>query len=100
MNGRGRYDGAETATVPTSDGLGGTRDVAYLIPRVPPATAPATMARHQVVPDDRLDLLAARYLGDPAAGWRIADANTALDPDEVAGPDAEGRVIVIPAPGL
>ncbi|MFJ8579368.1 hypothetical protein [Micromonospora sp. NPDC093277] len=101
MAGHSRYDGAQPATVVVDDGAGGLREVAYLLTRVPldPATTPV-VAWHRVVPDDRLDLLAARYLGDPAAAWRICDANLALDPDALVGPDAEGRVIAIPGPGV
>jgi hypothetical protein len=95
-----RYDGAYTATVVVDDGTGGVREVAYLLTRVPPEPGAIPVAlRLRVVPDDRLDLLAARYLGDPGAAWRICDANAALDPDALVGPDAEGRIIAIPAPG-
>jgi nucleoid-associated protein YgaU len=48
---------------------------------------------HRVVAGDRLDLLAARYFGDPLQFWRIADANPASSPDELLEP---GRVLVIP----
>ena len=51
-------------------------------------------------PDDRIDLVADRYLGDPQAWWRICDANAALDPDALIGPDNEGRVIVIGVPRM
>jgi hypothetical protein len=96
-----RYDRAETATVTVDDGTGGVREVAFLLTRVPPDPAAVIpLAWHRVVPGDRLDLLAARYLGDPAAAWRIADANLALDPDDLVGPEAEGSVVVIPAPGV
>jgi hypothetical protein len=101
MAGRSRYSGATTDTVVADDGGGGTREVAYLLTRVPldpAATAP--LAWHRVAPDDRLDLLATRYLGDPAAAWRICDANFALDPDALIGPDAASRVVVIPVPGV
>jgi len=45
------------------------------------------------VAGDRLDLLAARYFGDPLQYWRIADANPAPSPDELLEP---GRVLIIP----
>jgi nucleoid-associated protein YgaU len=48
---------------------------------------------HRVVAGDRLDLLAARYFGDPLQFWRIADANPARSPDELLEP---GRVLIIP----
>ena len=101
MAGRSRYDGARTATVEIDDGRGGRREVVYLLTRTPldpGATTP--FAWHRVAADDRLDLLASRYLGDPAAFWRICDANLALDPDELVGPDAEGAVVVVPTPGV
>jgi hypothetical protein len=101
MPGASRYEGAAVDTNVVDDGSGGLREVAYLLTRVPgdPATTVA-MAWHRVIPGDRLDLLATRYLGDPAAAWRIADANLALDPDGLVAPDAEGRIVVIPAPGM
>lgn len=96
MTTRGRYDGLPTATLRI-----GEREVAYVPGRTPiaPAASPP-VAWHRVRPDDRLDLLAARYLGDPGAAWRIADANLALDPDALVGAEGEGRVIAIPGPGV
>ena len=100
MPGRNRYEQAEQARVTVPDGLGGTREVAYLLPRALPDPATTiAMGWHRVGPDDRVDTVAARYLGDPAAFWRICDANLAVDPDALVGPDAEGAVIVIPVPG-
>ena len=73
------------------------------------------LATHRVGADDRLDVIAGRYLGDPTAFWRIGDANDALDPDELVAPDAEGRLrfalveqmeevegrlLVVPVPGV
>ena len=40
-----------------------------------------------MVQGDRLDLLAARLLGDAELWWRIADANPELDPEELTRPD-------------
>jgi hypothetical protein len=101
MSARSRYAGTPVATVVVHDDDGRDREVAYLLTRVPadPATT-ATLDWHRVVPGDRLDLLATRHLGDPAAAWRIADANLALDPDALVAPDAAGRVVVIPVPGV
>lgn len=60
----------------------------------PRNTAPTQIElRHRVAPGDRLDLLAARYYGDPLAYWRIVDANPALTPDELLEP---GRALRIP----
>ena len=109
MLGASRYDDVEvtTTTVPdagsrsttTGDATPTTREVRYLRRRQPPAapTQPP-VARHRVADDDRLDLLAARYLGDPLAAWRIADANAALDPLAVTA--TPGDVVVVPTPEL
>lgn len=98
--GRSRYEGLPTASVVVDDGGGGVREVAYLLTRTPPdprGTIP--LAWHRVVRSDRLDLVAARYLGDPSAFWTVCDANLALDPDALVAQDAEGSVLVVPVPG-
>ena len=41
----------------------------------------STVAQHTVKQGDRLDLLAAKYLGDPLMFWLICDANGAIRPD-------------------
>lgn len=99
MAGRSRYDGVEVASVLVPDGAGGVRDVPYLAARTPqdPATV-LPLAWHRVAGDDRIDLVADRYLGDPQAWWRICDANAAMDPAALAGPANEGAVIVIGVP--
>ncbi len=100
----GRYTRCQTAVLATDPalasrpGAGDDVGVAYLLPRAVPMTPPTLLARHRVEPGDRLDLLAAHYIGDPDAAWRIADANTALDPDELVGPDAVDRSLLVPAP--
>ena len=95
--GASRYDGVEVATTEVPDGAGGDREVRYLRHRRPPASATlAPLARHRVAEDDRLDLIAARYLGDPLAFWRVADANEALDPQALTA--TPGDVLLIPTP--
>jgi hypothetical protein len=75
-----RYHGLSTATLERPDGT----VVVYLRRRfVPPPEQFADLLLHTVVEGDRLDLLAARYLGDPEAFWRLADANRALQPEEL-----------------
>ena len=51
-------------------------------------------------PRDRLDLVSHRYTGDPLGGWRIAEANAALDPDRLVGDEAVGTDLDIPTPGI
>jgi hypothetical protein len=73
--------------------------IPYLQRRIVPqpgAANFATIAQHTVRKGDRLDLIAAKYLGDPLLAWLICDANGAIRPhDLVATP---GRVLAITAP--
>lgn len=96
----GRYDAVETATYEqvTPEGA---RLVRYYRRRFPPdPQAVPVLVRHRVQPEDRLDLISARYTGDPTGFWRICDAAAALDPDELVAPDAVGTELDIPAPGV
>ena len=73
-----RYHGIGVARIEGRDGS----TVAYLRRRFVPAPERlAVLAEHTVVDGDRLDILAARYLGDPEQFWRLCDANGALRPD-------------------
>ena len=73
--------------------------VPYLARRiVPQPGAPnyATINQYTVQQNDRLDLIAAKYLGDPLMAWLICDANGAMKPhDLVATP---GTVLNITTP--
>jgi nucleoid-associated protein YgaU len=65
---------------------------------VPQPGAPnyATINQYTVQQGDRLDRIAAKYLGDPLLAWLICDANGALIPYElVANP---GTVLAITTP--
>lgn len=95
----GRYDNAEIVEVAVPDGAGGTRTVRYLRRRrlLDPGQLRA-IAHHRVEAADRLDLIAASYLGDPLAAWQVADMNGALDPEALTAPGTEGDVLVIPYP--
>ena len=87
-----RYFELEDAVFTMPDG----RAVPYKRRRfVPPPAAHETLAVEPVAAADRLDLIAARTLGDPEQFWRICDANGALDPDELIEP---GRRLRIPVP--
>ncbi|HEX7362548.1 MAG TPA: LysM domain-containing protein [Bryobacteraceae bacterium] len=90
-----RYYGTGTLTYVNPAG----EAIAYLARRiVPQPGAPnfATVARHTVRQGDRVDLIAAKYLGDPLIFWLICDANGAIDPgDLVATP---GKVLNITTP--
>lgn len=76
-----RYYGIETGTLETDGGPEGAYQILYLKRRfVPSAERFALLQEHAVEAGDRLDNLAARYLGDPLQFWRICDANSAMDP--------------------
>jgi nucleoid-associated protein YgaU len=64
---------------------------------IPPAAQFPTLVTHQVQQGDRIDLLAARYLGDPLVYWRIADANLAVSPGD---PLVLGDAVRIPLAAL
>ncbi|HEV3052035.1 MAG TPA: hypothetical protein VGX50_17125 [Longimicrobium sp.] len=72
-----RYHGVPVKTYTAPDGV----SVAYLARRfIPPPERFSLLQEHVVSQGDRLDVLTARYLGDPEVFWRIADANNAMDP--------------------
>lgn len=74
-----RYAASAKLERPGPDG----RTVRYLAPRILPQPSTVTGGgTTQVRADevDRLDLVANRTLRDPLQAWRIADANTAMDP--------------------
>lgn len=75
-----RYHGIETATIERPDG----EQIIYLRRRfIPPQDKMVLLQEHLVKEGDRLDRLAAQYLGNPELFWRICDANSALSPDEL-----------------
>jgi nucleoid-associated protein YgaU len=88
-----RYQGSATLTYTTRDG----RNISYLARRFVPQPADfATVAQHTVKQGDRLDLLAARYLGDPLLFWLICDANSATRPDALV--ERPGTVLNLTMP--
>ncbi len=90
-----RYYGSSTLRYNAPNG----QTVTYLARRfVPQPGAPnyATVARHAVKQGDRLDLLAANYLGDPLMFWLLCDANGAVRPDALV--ETPGAVVNITTP--
>jgi nucleoid-associated protein YgaU len=88
-----RYHGIETATLETKEG----RTVIYLKRRFcPPPEQFEMLQEHTVTQGDRMDNIAAQYLGDPEQYWRICDANGAMQPEELT--DTIGRTIRITLP--
>ena len=90
-----RYYGTSTLTYVSPTG----EAITYLARRiVPQPGAPnfATVAQHTVRQGDRLDLIAAKYLGDPLIFWLICDANGAIAPHELVA--TPGKVLNITTP--
>ena len=88
-----RYHSIQTAELETADG----RRIVYLRRRFVPSPAVfALLLEHTVTEGDRLDNIAARYLGDPEQFWRICDANGVIRPDELT--ETVGRRLRITMP--
>ncbi len=82
-----RYVNVPVYTVTDARG----RTVTALGIRFIPATPAGYL--HTVTADDRLDLLANTFYRNPEKFWLIADANTAMDPDDLLQP---GQQLGIP----
>jgi hypothetical protein len=85
-----RYANAPTSTARTSSGATVT------VIRLPVRTRPAVRGFHSRNDTQRPDLIAAHYLGDATAFWRLCDAGDAVAPDALAARD----LVAIPAKGL
>lgn len=92
-----RYHDVETVEMTVRDSRGEPRVVSYKRRRfVPPGATMTTLAEHTVAQGDRLDNLAARYVGDPEQFWRICDDNNVLRPEELT--EEIGRIVRIGLP--
>jgi hypothetical protein len=88
-----RYNGIATATLQSRDGT----TIIYLERRfVPSPDRFALLQLHTVTQAERLDNIAAQYLGDPTAFWRLCDANNAMRPDDLT--ETLGRQLRITLP--
>jgi nucleoid-associated protein YgaU len=90
-----RYYGFGTLTYTAPNG----QSITYLARRIVPqpgAQNYATVAQHTVKQGDRLDLIAANYLGDPLVFWIICDANGAIRPDSLV--ETPGQILNITMP--
>jgi hypothetical protein len=75
----------------------GQDPIAYLKRRfVPSPDRFATVQEHRVSQGDRIDNLAAKYLGDPELYWRLCDANGALRPDDLTRTPGQTLRITLP----
>jgi hypothetical protein len=92
-----RYHDVETVKMTVRNSRGEARIVSYKRRRfVPSGATMTTLAEHTVAQGDRLDNLAARYVGDPEQFWRICDANNVLRPEELT--EEVGRAVRIGLP--
>ena len=88
-----RYVSTGTARLTLPDGT----EIVYLLRRfVPQPDRLALLQEHSVVERDRIDNIAALYLGDPEQYWRVCDANRALRPAELT--EEVGRRLRITMP--
>lgn len=75
------------------------QSIPYLQRRIVPQPGSpnyATINQYTVQQGDRLDRIAAKYLGDPLMAWLICDANGALAPWELV--KTPGTVLAITTP--
>jgi hypothetical protein len=88
-----RYYGIDTAALESAPG----RTIIYLRRRfVPPPERFQLLQEHTVTQGERLDNIAAQYLGDPQLFWRLCDANRAVRPEELT--ETVGRKLRITLP--
>jgi hypothetical protein len=89
-----RYIGIPTATYVTPNGT----NIAYIRRRFVPQPAQLVqLQQFSVVQGDRLDVLAAKYLGDPQLFWRICDANGAMRPEDLTATVGTVLRVCLPA---
>jgi hypothetical protein len=89
-----RYYGIPAATLTLPDG---TTEI-YLLRRfVPPLISIRSLQQHTVTQGERLDHIAFHYLSDPEQFWRIADANTEMNPGNLT--QTPGRTLQVPLDG-
>ena len=93
-----RYFSIPTTTITVPDPESGAREVRYVKRRIIPAgESMTTLVEHTFVEGERLDLITARYLGDPTQFWRVCDANNVMQPEEL---EVTGRAIEIAMPNI
>ncbi|PYS73366.1 MAG: hypothetical protein DMF69_04975 [Acidobacteria bacterium] len=83
---KSRYVKAETYVVEDARG----RTVLVVAP--PPPPDQVLLGIHLLKQGERLDLLAAKYVNDPAGYWRIAEQNDVMLPESLT----EAREVEIP----
>src|ERR1700743_1352752 len=75
-----RYTGIATSTYTAADGT----SIAYVQRRfLPQPNQLAQLQQYSILQGDRLDVIAAKFLGDPTLFWRLCDANGAMRPEDL-----------------
>jgi hypothetical protein len=88
-----RYYNLESATLTTPEG----EEITYKRRRFLPRGEDLPLLMEVTVTQgDRLDNITARTLGDAEAFWRVADANNAMNPDDLTA--EPGKSIRVPIP--
>lgn len=88
-----RYYGIETETLTTAN----TKMIVYLKRRfLPSPDRFQLLQEHTVTQAERLDNIAAKYLGDPELFWRLADANGTMRPEDLV--ETVGKKLKITLP--
>ncbi|HEY2069699.1 MAG TPA: hypothetical protein VGG48_09120 [Rhizomicrobium sp.] len=88
-----RYYGIDVETYIQTDGT----PLGYIKRRFLPQTSRfQVLQEHTVIQGERLDNIAAQYLGDPTLFWRLCDANNAMRPSELT--ETIGRELAITMP--
>ena len=62
----------------------------------PPLVPQGRQGTHVVKSGDRLDLIAAKYLGDPLMFWLLCDANGAIRPNSLIATPGSTVAITMP----
>jgi hypothetical protein len=94
-----RYQGLPLLTLTITDPTtGDPKEIRYTARRFIPLETGQMLVEHAVGAGERLDHLAARYLGDPMQFWRIADASLAIAPEELTDQPGNRVPITLPAP--
>jgi hypothetical protein len=89
-----RYHGLPSLTLIEPDGT----EVRYIQRRlIPQPEKYAKRRKYVVIEGDRLDNLAAKFMGDPLLFWMLCDANAAMDPDDLTSQTGQSIVIPLPA---
>ena len=91
FNSRSRYYSLETTSHTRADG----REIVYVKRRfLPQGSSLRLLTEVNPIDGDRLDLIAARTIGDAEQFWRICDANDAMNPFDMIEPGETLRVAI------